>query len=78
MGIVPSLAHQSIVTTFLDNATTLQDDDTVGMANGRETVSDDNSCAVLQHQVKSLLNLRLGKRINAGRCFIENNDGRVL
>ena len=73
-----SLAHQRIVTTFLDNATTLQDDDTVGMANGRETMSDDNGGAVLQHQVKPLLNLRLGKGINAGRCFIENNDGRVL
>ena len=66
------------MTAFLDNAATIQDDDTVGMANSREAVGNDNGGAVLQHEVKTFLNLRLGERINAGRCFIENNDGWVL
>src|SRR5713226_8389091 len=66
------------MTALLDNSSSIQHNDTVGMANGRETVSNDDGGAILQHQVKPLLNLCLCERVNAGRCLVQDNNRRVL
>jgi hypothetical protein len=58
--------------SFFNVGTILDDDDTVRLADGRESVSDKNSGAVLQHPFKRCLNYALTVHINRTGCFIEN------
>src|SRR5438270_18704 len=74
LSIMPTLAHQTMMTTLLDNPATIKNNDAVRVPHGREAMSDQNGCAVLQNQVKPFLDLRLGQWINAGGRFIQDDD----
>src|SRR6266446_3177587 len=78
LRVMTTLLHQSIVIALFHNSATVKHDDAVGMAEGGEAVRDQDGGAILQHQVKSFLNVCLGQWINAGRCLVQNDDRWVL
>jgi hypothetical protein len=59
LGIVPALAHQSMMITLLDNHATIENVDAIRVSNGGESMHDQYGCAVLQDQVKPFLDLCL-------------------
>jgi hypothetical protein len=72
LSIMPTLAHQGLMIAFLNDPAPVEDDDAISMANGGESMSNEDSCAMLQYKVKSLLDLRLREWINTGCRFIGN------
>ncbi len=78
LRVVAALLHQRGVIALLHNFAEVEYDDAVGAADGGEAMRDQDGSALLQDQIKPLLNLRLGERVNAGCSFIEDDDGRVL
>ena len=78
LSVVPALAHQGMMIALLDDISAIKYDDAVRVSNGGESMRDEYGCAVLQDQVKSFLDLRLGKWINTGGRFIQDDDGRIL
>ena len=77
VGVVTALVHQDVVAALFDDAPMAQDDDAVGVADGREAVGDEDGGAILEQEVQPFLNLRLGERVNAGvassRMMIEGS-----
>ncbi|GEM_PF-5327384 len=66
---MPTLAHPGMVITLLDNLATIDNYDAVLVPNVVEAMCDEYSYAVLQDQVKPILDLCLGQRINTGGRF---------
>ena len=60
-----------------DNFALLQDDDSVCVPNGRQTMSDDDSChltQILLHHVDGLLNFSFVLFIKSARGLIEDQE----
>ena len=62
---------------LLDDAAGVQDDDTVGVADGRETVSDDQRGSVAQKPVQGRLYQHLGVGVDVRGGLVEDQDTRV-
>src|SRR5579875_92546 len=78
VGVVTAKLHKRLVVALLDDAAPVEDDDAVGVTNGREPVGDEDGRAIFKYKVKPLLNLCLGERIDAGGGLVEDDDGRLL
>src|SRR5450755_41592 len=48
LRVVTALRHQRLVTALLDDATTIQHDDAIRVANGREAMGNDNRATPLE------------------------------
>ena len=62
---------------FLDDSAVVHDDDAVGGADGREAVRDDDGGAVVHQPVERVLDQPLAFRVERGRRFVEQKQGRV-
>ncbi len=69
-----ALLHQPVVTPLFHDATVVEHDDPVGMADCHQPVRDRNGCACVEHRIETFLDLCFGERIDAGRGFVENHD----
>src|SRR5712691_13153412 len=78
LRVVTALLHQCGMVALLNDFAEVEHDNAVGAANGGETVRNQNGCALLQDEIKPLLNLRLCERVNAGGGFVEDDDRGVL
>ena len=78
LRVVTSLLEECLVVAFFDYASALKYEDAVGVLDGGEAVGDEDGGAILENQVKPLLNLRFGERIDAGCGFVEDDDSRIL
>jgi len=61
----------------LDDVPLLHYDDLIRVADGRETVSDDQTGAVAHQLHHSVLDMQLGAGINRGGGFVKNQDLRI-
>jgi len=61
----------------LGNAAILNDDDAIGITNGRETVSNDKAGTAFEQLVHAFLDQRLGEGIHAAGGFVHDEDFRV-
>lgn len=61
-----------------DDTSAVENEDFIGVLDGREAVGDDKAGAVRQEVVEGFLNEAFGGGIHAGGCFIENQDWWVL
>src|SRR5689334_18140045 len=77
-GVVPTLLQESIMTTFLDDATMIEHENAIGSLDRREAMRDHDGRAIVQNEVETFLNLCLSQRIDAGRCFVENDNRWIL
>ena len=64
--------------TALDDPSTIEDADFIGLHDRRETVSDHNGRAALAQSAKRLLDRLLGFGIERRGRLVEQNDRRVL
>src|SRR5918999_1485779 len=69
--------EQLLVRPLLDDASLLEHDDEIGVANRREAVGDDDGGTAGQEPPQGELDLALGADVDAGRGFVENEDARV-
>ena len=60
------------MTSLFPDATPVQNDDVVRIADRRETVSDDDTGAVAHQFADGILNQMLGLRVDVGRGFVED------
>ena len=77
LRIMAAVLHQPIVAAFLDDAALLQNDDAIGGLHGGQPVRDEDRSALRQDQIKRIFDLALGKGIDAGGRFVEDEDGRA-
>src|SRR5438552_2389643 len=68
---------QVLVAADLDDATAVEDDDLVRIADGRETVGDRDRRAALREAVERLLHEPLGLGVERARRLVEDEDRRV-
>jgi len=77
-GVVAAARQQLVMRPLLHDAPVIQHKDAIRAFHRGEAMGDHDGGTACQRLIKSLLNLRLGQRINAGGRLIENQDGRVL
>ena len=73
LGIV----HQLGPLAKLDDAAVFDDQDVVGSGDGGQSVGDDDAGPVGEQLVDGAFDQRLRRRIEAGRCLIENDETGV-
>ena len=76
--IMPALREQVGVVASFDDVALLEHNDAVSVFHGGEAVGNDDGRAVGHDEVEGFLNLFLGKGINAGGGFVEDEDGWLL
>ena len=59
------------------NCTFVQNDDLVGIANGRQTMRDDQDGSIGFEPSQRRLDERLGVFVDTGGCFIQKNIGAL-
>ena len=69
--------EQLLVGALLDDASVVEDDDLVGIADGGEAVGNDESGAPLHDAVHAALDELLGTGVDGGGCLVEDKDGWV-
>ena len=77
LRIEAALVEQLVMRALLDDATVLKHVDAVGIADGAETVGDDEAGAVRHEVLQRLLNLAFGFGVHAGGGFIKEEDWRI-
>ena len=70
--------HQLLVGAALGDMAVHHDGDLVGVADGGETVRDDEGGASLAELVECLLDEHLGGVIECTGCFVQNQNGGIL
>src|SRR5947209_2461435 len=68
---------QLVVRATLDDLAAVEDDDLVGVSDGREAVGDRDRRAALGQPVERLLYGALGLGVERARRLVEDQDGRV-
>ncbi len=63
--------------SLLDDPSRLQDNDTIGVLDGRETVCDNESGATTQKLAQALLYQHFREGINVGGGLVEDEDARI-
>jgi len=75
---VPTAAREQVlVRAHLDNPPVVEDDDLIGIADGREPVGDCDRRAALGEALERGLDRSLGLRVERRRRLVEDEDGRV-
>ena len=60
------------------NATAFEDENLIRVANGAQSVRDDEGSAALHETIERLLDETLGFSIHGSGGFVENEDGRIF
>ncbi len=69
--------QQLLVCALLDDLAMVDDDHIIGIADGAEAVSDDETGTPFHQAQQRLLDTRLGAGVNRGGRFVEDQDGGV-
>ena len=77
-GVGTALADQFGMRTSFDDAAPIEENDLIGLADGRKAVGDDERGAIFHEIGKTFLNLLLGNDIHAGGSLVEDDYRRVL
>src|SRR5579863_422419 len=77
LSVVSVARQQLLVRTALDDLAVMEYDNLVRVANGRDTMRDEERRTVLHHAAQTAQDLFLGLRINARERVIEDQDARV-
>src|SRR5579871_1047860 len=75
--VTPASGVELRVRAALYDLSLLHDHNLVGASDGRKTVSNHKSCASLHEIRKALLDHLLGFGVEAGSCFVENQNARL-
>jgi hypothetical protein len=78
LGENPTALDQVSIGSGFDDLAILEDEDAIGLAQGCQTVSDENDCAVGTGRIDGLLHALFAYVVESGRTFVENQDRRVL
>src|SRR5579883_1628200 len=77
-GIDAALRQERCVIAPLDNAAIVENEDLVGVDDGREAMGDDERGAVRGNLVEARLDLALGLSVECRGRLVENEDARSL
>ena len=77
MPVQSVLGHQFLVGPLFHDPPVLQHDNLVGVANGRQTMGDDDSRSTDHQPLQGLLDQHLGFGIDRGRCLVQDQDGGI-
>src|SRR5436853_566158 len=66
LGVMTSLPQQRLVRALLDDRARLHHNNAIGVTHRPKTVGDHNAGARPHYNIKTFLNLRFGKWVNAG------------
>ncbi len=61
----------------LDDFPLFENNDLIGPLNGGEPMGDDEDSSIAGQVIEGLLNSAFGEGVDAGRCFVENDKGRI-
>ena len=75
-GVNPVMLKQLFMRAYLNNATLIENDDVVGVFDGRDPMRDEDSCPILHDFGKSTKNGIFGLCINTRKCIIKDKDFR--
>ena len=78
VGVKAASGKELGVAAAFGDAATFEDENLVGVADGREAVGYDEACAVFHEAVECLLDEALGGGVHAGCGFVEDEDGRIF
>ena len=78
MRIKTVICNQIFMCSALDDAAVLQNDDQVGVADGREAVGDDQGSTPTHQARECVLDEPLAFRVEGGSGFVEDEQGRIL
>src|SRR5579863_1440239 len=73
-----ALGEQFLMGALFAEAAFVEDEDAVGVLNGAETMRDDERCAADEQTVERFADQEFGLRVNAGSCFVENEEARIV
>src|SRR5437763_7737023 len=76
--IQAALRHELVVIAGLRDAAFLENNDHVRLANRTESMRDRDRCSTGHDAADVVLNRALGFGIERRRCFVENQDRRVV
>lgn len=62
---------------FLDNPALIHDYDSIGGADGRKAVRDDDGRAMFHQPIKRVLHQPFAFRVESRRCFVEQEKRRI-
>jgi hypothetical protein len=77
LRIPPAQRDEFLVGAALDDFAGAQDQDAVGVPDGRQTVSDNKTGPPLEQLLQRLLNARFGLRIDGAGGLVEYQDARL-
>ena len=77
LGEAASAGEELLVRPDLDDVSAVEDDDLVGIANGREPVRDGDRRPTLGKALERLLDEPLGLRVEGRGRLVQHEDGRV-
>src|SRR2546428_11479433 len=75
-GVAAAEVEQLLVRTALDEAAAVEDDDLVGVADGREAVRDRDRRPSLSQPVERVLHGPLGLRVERARRLVQDEHPR--
>src|SRR4029079_18723174 len=77
LRVAAARAEQLVVGALLDDRSVLEDDDEVRVADGRETVGDDERGAAVEQAAQRALDASLGADVDRARGLVEEEEARV-
>jgi len=77
-GIMASAGKEFLVRAFFQYRSFFQDDYPVGKTHRGKPMGDYDGGSANHHRFKAFLYLRLGKRVDAGRCLVQDENRRIL
>src|SRR5262249_59492774 len=78
LGEVTAALDELIEPAALDDTAAMEHQDTAGVANGGESMRDDEGRAAFHHLAQRRLDSGLGQRVERAGRLIENEDWRIL
>src|SRR5439155_1184893 len=77
VGLASAQVDELLVRTAFDDPATVEDEDQVGVANGREAVGDGHGGAALREAVEGVLDRPLGLDVERARRLVQHQHRRV-
>ena len=78
LSVEPALGEELLVRAAFGDAALVEDDDAVGVADGREAVGDDDGGALRLEAREGAAHRLLVDRVQMRGRLVEDEDGRVL
>ena len=75
--IITAAGQEFAMSPLFDDAALVDDEEKIGVANGRQAVGDDDARPPFQQLIHGLLHFYFGAGIDVGRRFIENQDAGI-